>query len=676
MKVKSTILFSVFTLLFLMAACKSQPEVVKSDYQAGPVAFTLQLLHYADVDGNEEIALTSVDKFSAIVDAFKKDEMYGKNTLLVSSGDIIITGPRFYAAEQSSVRKLTGSNEPGHADIAFANYMGVTACALGNHELDAGPGEFVDALSSEKKGDAVFPGSLFPYLAANVDFSTDRDTAEMIGDDGMDTEALKGKLAKSAVANVNGEMVGLVGAVTPTMVNITNTGGMTINPSASNYSIADLAAIIQPEVDALVAKGVNKIIILAHMQQISVEKELARLLNDVDIIVAGGSNTRMGDKNDKLYPGDSKFDEAYPYSTADADGKPILVVNVDGDYKYLGRLVVGFDADGVIATDTLDESLNGSWASTDENIKKLGGTPNSDVVALRDTIKSVITAQYGNVVGYTNVYLDGRRSQVRTQETNLGNLTADANLWYANLLSETKVDVSIKNGGGIRTEIGSAVVPPGSVDYSEAVLNPPAPNEEAGTGEGAITEGHLRATLRFDNGLVTLTATAEELKNILEHAIAQTAEGATPGRFPQIAGMKLAFDASKDAGNRIISLDVLNEDGTVKDTVVADGAVQGDAMRTFRLVTLNFLANGGDGFPFTELSSPDRYNLYEGKGYGEEVDYPDGIFSNDPGQNNSFSSTGGEQDALAEYLLEFHATPKTGYDKAETDRNKDMRIKY
>ena len=32
------------------------------------------------------------------------------------------------------------------------------------------------------------------------------------------------------------------------------------------------------------------------------------------------------------------------------------------------------------------------------------------------------------------LYLDGRRSQVRTQETNLGDLTADANLWYANLL--------------------------------------------------------------------------------------------------------------------------------------------------------------------------------------------------------------------------------------------------
>jgi len=39
------------------------------------------------------------------------------------SGDNILPGPRFYAAEQRPVRILTGSNEPGHADIALLNEM-------------------------------------------------------------------------------------------------------------------------------------------------------------------------------------------------------------------------------------------------------------------------------------------------------------------------------------------------------------------------------------------------------------------------------------------------------------------------------------------------------------------------------------------------------------------------
>ena len=162
------------------------------------------------------------------------------------------------------------------------------------------------------------------------------------------------------------------------------------------------------------------------MQQISVEMELITHLKDVDIVVAGGSNTRMGDKTDSLYGADSEFEMDYPYETMTATGMPALIVNVDGDYKYLGRLVVSFDADGYIIRKSLDRDINGAWASTEENAAAAGGKANKEIVALRDALQTVITAQYGNVMGYTNVYLDGRRSQVRTQETNLGDLSADA----------------------------------------------------------------------------------------------------------------------------------------------------------------------------------------------------------------------------------------------------------
>ncbi|MCG8481567.1 MAG: 5'-nucleotidase C-terminal domain-containing protein, partial [Spirochaetales bacterium] len=204
----------------------------------------------------------------------------------------------------------------------------------------------------------------------------------------------------------------------------------------------------------------------------------------------------------------------------------------------------------------------------------------------------------------------------------------------------------------------------------------PRANAEAGADEGAVTEGHLRATLRFDNGLVTMNATAEELIALLEHGVAQTADGATPGRFPQVAGMRFSFDAAAPAGRRLRSLDILNDDGTVRDTVVDDGAVQGDGNRVFRLVTLNFLANGGDGYLFPELSDPARRNLYEGTGSGEEIDYPDENLAADPGANSAFSYTGGEQDALAEYLAAFHATPEAAFAVEETDRGDDRRIVY
>ncbi|WP_299532784.1 bifunctional metallophosphatase/5'-nucleotidase [Ulvibacterium sp.] len=622
--------------------------------------FVLQLLHYADVDGNEETALDAVDEFSALVNGLTNDSDYGSQTLMVSSGDIIIPGSRFFAAEQSAVRAVTGSNEPGHADIAFANAVGVVASALGNHELDAGPGEFSDAIQAEAGGGAEFIGSAFPFLSANVDFTPDDDFS--IGTDGSEANTMGTQVAKYAIATVNGQQIGLVGASTPTLPSITSTGSLIVSGEGGNMA---LAAEIQPAVDALKGAGVNKIVLLAHMQQIAIEKELATLLDGVDIIVAGGSNTRMGDNDDSLFSGDGGFQETYPFITKDASDNPTLVVNVDGDYKYLGRLVVGFDAHGVLDTNTLDEYLNGAYASIASVVSQVNGTPISTVTTLQNALNSVIDEQFSNVLGFSDVYLDGRRSQVRTQETNLGNLTADANLWYANLLSDEPVQISLKNGGGIRTEIGTAVLPPGSTD----------PNDVEFTAPENISEGNLRAVLRFDNGLVRLTVTAAELKDILEHAVAGSESGATPGQFPQVAGLSFTFDTAgmprTAAGNgtRVSELTV----GT--DVVVSGGTIQGDASRTFNLVTLNFLANGGDSYPFTDadLSAPNRVNFYEGTGFGEEIDYPDANLGNDPGANSSFSYTGGEQEALAEYLIS-QFPQSSPYMEAETPASADTRI--
>jgi hypothetical protein len=53
------------------------------------------------------------------------------------------------------------------------------------------------------------------------------------------------------------------------------------------------------------------------------------------------------------------------------------------------------------------------------------------------------------VYGYTSVFLNGISGEVRNRETNLGNLTADANLAAARAV-DPAVTVSIRNSGGIR----------------------------------------------------------------------------------------------------------------------------------------------------------------------------------------------------------------------------------
>lgn len=635
--------------------------------------FWLQLLHFADVDGNEATALDSVDEFSALIDGFKGDGQYGLQTLVVSSGDNVIPGPRWFAAENSSVRSLTGSNEPGHVDHLWMNEFGVVASALGNHELDQGPGELSDAISIESRNGVTFPGSQFPYLAANVDFSGDEDLAARIAVDGGDARRMSGQVAASAIARVGSEWVGLVGASTPELPNITSVGDLTVSGDVT--LIADLATEIQSAVDALTATGIDKIIVLAHMQQISIEKALAEALRDVDIIVAGGSNTRMGDATDTLFPGDDAFAETYPFQTSDADGNPTLVVNVDGDYKYLGRLVVAFDATGHMITDSLDEELNGAWASTAENVTLVDGVANQQVIATRDALQAVISSQFENIVGHTDVFLEGRRGEVRTQETNLGNLTADSMVAYAANCAELTNVLALKNGGGIRAEIGNAVTTGVTTEYF------PPFNDGLAVDPGDVSEGHFRGTLRFDNGLVVVDVTGEELKTLLEHAVSASEEGATPGQFPQVGGISFGFDPLLNAGERITDLWVDTDADNVPDTALYSAAVaQAAASNTYQLVTLNFLANGGDDYPFDSLASPNRRQTYSGVGFGDpdtdDNDVPDFpvLTACDFGGQSDFSYTGGEQDALAEYFLLNYPDQATPFDIAETSPSEDRRI--
>jgi len=211
-------------------------------------------------------------------------------------------------------------------------------------------------------------------------------------------------------------------------------------------------------------------------------------------------------------------------------------------------------------------------------------------------------------------------------------------------------------------------------------LQPPYAYKGSKILDGGITKGHIRATLTYDNGLVIFTVTASELKDLLESGVAESAFGVIAGRFPQVAGISFSFDTDKNPrsefgdGERVQTLEILSRNGGVQDTLVKDGNLIGDPERRFRLVTLNYLANGGDYYPFLELSNPERLNLYDGRGYGDEANFPNAELSKDPGLNSEFSYTGGQQDALAEYLLVFHDHPDLAFSAEETPPEKDKRI--
>jgi len=638
----------------------------------------LQILHASDMESGIP-ALQDARNFSTVLNALRNDYA---NTIVLSSGDNYIPGPFFSAASDRALRDddatdgFTFREGVGRVDIELLNQMGFQASAFGNHEFDLGESTVVSLIGADRE----YRGAQFPYLSSNLTFNDagDDDLQDFVVPNGQAPQP--NTIARSTVLTVAGEQIGVIGATTPTLGRIASPGqnvDIAPEPFGGNPSPAELdalAAIIQQQVNALVNAGVNKIIVLSHMQQLEIERQLARRLRNVDIIIGGGSNTRLVDGTDRLRPGDTPGG-TYPLIENSPTG-PVLVVNTDGNWRYVGRLVVNFDDNGVININALNPAINGAYATDAASVAALTatnpGTPDPEVVSLLNQLGTIINTKDANTFGSTDVFLNGTRGSVRTEETNLGNLTADANLFAARQ-TDASVVISLKNGGGIRDNIGTVSASSGSTNPDDFEFLPPPANPSAGKEAGEISQLDIENSLRFNNGLSLVTVTAAQLKEIMEHAVSGVRPGGTPGSFPQVGGMSFSFDPNGRAqvlnpdgtvqvsGTRIRSLALTDERDNFNEVIVFNGQVIGNPNRTFRMVTLNFLADGGDGYPFARIvaQNANRANRID---LASDTAPRTGVAR--------FADNGSEQDAFAEYL----ATFRSPYGVEDTPADEDRRI--
>nr|WP_254899276.1 5'-nucleotidase C-terminal domain-containing protein [Thalassococcus arenae] len=426
------------------------------------------------------------------------------------------------------------------------------------------------------------------------------------------------------------------------------------------------------------------------MQRFEIELALAERLSGVDVIVGGGSNTRLFDDNDIPRAGDSDQGQ-YPQFVADADGGVTAVVNTDGSYKYVGRLVIDFDEDGRIVPGSYDADVSGAYATDAAGVAALGAEAlvDPEIRAIAEAVEAQIVATESNVFGVSNVFLNGNRSGeatdgVRTQETNLGNLTADANLAYAQAF-DGDVVMSIKNGGGIRASIGETLVPPGGTQAERL------PNAEIVDGDGAIvkpaggiSQKDIQTTLAFNNGLTLLTLSAAEIVALLEHGVA--ALPGVAGQFAQVGGVEFTYDPDLPAGSRILNAEIVDENGRPVARLVQNGEIV-EPLAEYRVVTLDFLAaprfdaagnfiRGGDGYPFPNTNTDPALGAVGDPAVIARVNATPleqvGIATGDA----IFADDGTEQDALAEYLSD-RFDPATGgaaFDEADVAGAFDERI--
>jgi 2',3'-cyclic-nucleotide 2'-phosphodiesterase (5'-nucleotidase family) len=448
-----------------------------------------------------------------------------------------------------------------------------------------------------------------------------------------------------------------------------------------------LIGVLVPELEQLTQAGVDKIVLMTHLQEAEIEQALAQELIErdipVDLLIGGGSHRVMTSddgvpplRQDETQQDSGQLLQPYPQEFTDGEDT-LYYVNTGSNYRYLSQLVVRFNDEGEIvgvnpnsgtfATDIagVDRLYHREVADLDD-VRALA---DPELVAIVDGVGQFVNALDADIFGQSDVFLNGIRGDVRTQETNLGNLTADANAFYAEqylaadpaiLPGFTEIDVSFKNGGGIRDIIGQSFVAGGG---GELIQLPTAANPNVGKEEGDVSRLDISNSLRFDNDLVVGTVTADGLFQLAEHMV--SAVEFVSGRFGQIGGMAFSFDPTAAAGARIENLAVLNDDGTVKDIVVQDGALVGDAARTFSVVTLSFLAQdlgtgvAGDSYPLVIQDQVLLGDLAEPATLGRaELD------------------AGGEQDALAEYLASSfnEDAGQAPFGLADTAQAEDQRI--
>lgn len=655
--------------------------------------FEMQILHASDGESGIE-AIENAPNFAALVDKF--DDQY-PNTVILSSGDNYLVGPFLYSSKEKQViktikavyKELYKDVDPkvfdhlrsgsARADIAIANIIGLDASVLGNHEMDLGPEFFGSLIKGRvKRGKLYWMGTTFPYLTSNIDFSKDKTTGSVFTNEILVNTAFKPdlqdlkkfgrtpRLAPSTIIERSGEKIGVVGVTTPLLAMISLPGNLEIKePGAHTNDMKKLAKVLQPEIDRLTAKGVNKIVLVSHLQLFDLEQSLAPQLKNVDVIIAGGSDFRLFDNEDLSrtnHAGDAKQGH-YPYFTKDANGKPVCVVSTDGNYKYLGRLVISFDEDGVILPNSVDENVSGAFATTKETVEKVyqgqnpfpEGSKGALVKRIVSSIAQAIRDKDGLIVGNTSVFLEGRRDFIRTRETNLGHLLTNSDLWYAKTIDPT-VQVAIRNGGGIRNPIGEIV----EISRNKFVKQPPQKNKMSGKKKGQISRLDLETVLSFNNNLSIFTLTSGQLLEVLEHTVYYIEPGRTPGTFGHFAGLKVIYDSSQKPGSRVRDVFLINENGS--DTKIVDnGSLTKYAPARIRVVTLDYLAeHGGDGYPFPKFIEANK----------DFANYMNLSKSQPKVNKMTFAKSGSEQDAFSEYL--FKNYNKKPYKKKEQDLEKRM----
>lgn len=322
------------------------------------------------------------------------------------------------------------------------------------------------------------------------------------------------------IVEIGGKKIGLFGLTVEDALVYTNskdTKGVTVEDPIK--AAAKMVEFLKKQTDS--------IILISHLGD-EIDKQVVDQVKGIDLILCGHHHFL--------------YEKAVNY-------KGTYLVEAGGYSTHVGLAEMYFRK-GKISKVVWEVIQNTDETKANEDMKKLG---NKYYALAMEAGKEQ--------VGKAAVNLDGVRSRVRSQETNLANLLADA-------MRETgNADIALMNGGGIRESIPS----------------------------GEVNLYKIGKALPFSNYLVTAEVKGENIYLALERGIRQYPNSGTNGGFLQVSGIDYVFDASKNAGSRIVS-------------IMLDGKPL-DRSKYYKVALNDYIFNGGDNY--TEFE--DSQLLYRGE---------------------------------------------------------------
>ena len=442
-------------------------------------------------------------------------EEAGNHVVLVDNGDSIQGEP-------------IGTMTTGEALIELMNTVGYDIAIPGNHEFDYGMDRFLEL--TEKAN--------FPYISANFNKE-----GELV-------------FAPYVIKEFDGVKIAFVGVTTPKT--ITSSTPKYFQDEEGNFIYGfmqdetgeKLYTAVQSAVDAARGEGAAYVVALGHLGN----EEACAPWTYADVIA---NTTGI----DALLDGHSH--DTDQVQMENKDGQTVLRSGCGTKLAGVGCLRIG--KDGKLSTELF------LWNNKTAAPALLG--IRNDVYTAVKTAQDALTEKLSEVVAQTAVELtindptakkdDGSPIRiVRSQETNLGDLCADA---YRNL---SGAQIAFVNGGGIRVSIK----------------------------QGDITLNDILKVHPFGNAMCVIEASGQQILDALEWGA--RAVPSESGGFLQVSGLTYEIhsyvESSAKADENTMFAGVEGE-YRVKNVMV--GGEPLDLEKTYTLASHNYmLKNGGDGY--------------------------------------------------------------------------------